>query len=484
MGLTTVGPADFRVQVPPAGDIDILIHTGSAGGTTADDVAVQVNISVTDCFGTNRAVALANLTSLDTGKGDILTLVNPQNKGTHYNYDVVPNEPILSGSYNGSASCGDVEFFPSPLVDFRLNQFNAVYNSDMKYRETEVGFLDRTPFKTTNVDRIFTVDTNNSGSSTRPQNIKSILSGSAVTASIQDSTYTSVGIKNSRYDGTETSLTEYGISPALSGRVFRGALYDYSTDLNYIRSSSKDGTAPFKEFLQVLDDYYPYAVQSSDIFHVRGSSATDTPNARYIRLSYDATTDGVLSLNTNDDHGELIISGTFRYHDVSTYPNTGVIKQVKAISNFGGFEVGEPIMHGRGVAAGGTGNYSNPAFEFVSFLSSSFTFDSGQFPVEKSFDTRIEFQTGSRNHPEKILGFDIFSQYTSNESDVNKRVGRATRGPDPTGLFKVIGDSIYESKNNQLARLKNKLLLVEETQEIMFINENGKILFNMGNGIS
>jgi hypothetical protein len=82
------------------------------------------------------------------------------------------------------------------------------------------------------------------------------------------------------------------------------------------------------------------------------------------------------------------------------------------------------------------------------------------------------------------LGFDIFSQYTSNESDVNKRVGRRTWTADPTGLFKIIGDTIYESKNNQLARLKNKLLLVEETQEIMFINENGKILFNMGNGIS
>ena len=55
-----------------------------------------------------------------------------------------------------------------------------------------------------------------------PTNFQSILNGTATYADIQDSNYTTTGWSNARYNGTKTSVNNYGVSPILIGRTVQG----------------------------------------------------------------------------------------------------------------------------------------------------------------------------------------------------------------------------------------------------------------------
>jgi hypothetical protein len=55
-----------------------------------------------------------------------------------------------------------------------------------------------------------------------PTNFESILDGTATYADIQDSNYTTTGWSNARYNGTKTSVSNYGVTPVLIGRTVQG----------------------------------------------------------------------------------------------------------------------------------------------------------------------------------------------------------------------------------------------------------------------
>ena len=55
---------------------------------------------------------------------------------------------------------------------------------------------------------------------TSPANIQALLSGSADAAQIPDSNYTSVGITNSRYEGSKTSAETFNSIEPMSKSVF------------------------------------------------------------------------------------------------------------------------------------------------------------------------------------------------------------------------------------------------------------------------
>lgn len=77
---------------------------------------------------------------------------------------------------------------------------------------------------------------------TGPLNINYLLSGSATKANIQDSNYSNTAWIRSRYDGSSTSILDYKIEPALTGRVFEGAQFGTGSDINqinYLLSSSQ-----------------------------------------------------------------------------------------------------------------------------------------------------------------------------------------------------------------------------------------------------
>jgi hypothetical protein len=462
--MNSYGPNEFRAVAPGAGKILLFYDTDLMPGGQAV-IVEQINISTTDCAGNNRATAVSNLTSITIGSNTFI-LQNPTAYSSHYNFDIGGKPQAPRSTYYNDAndgSCIDVDFVPTPFIEFTYNDYNATLGNAQELRRSNF---------------YYEVDSERSGSSSRPQNIINILNETAVTASVQESNYTSLSITQGRYEGTITDEDEYGIPAALTGKVFRGALFDNTADLGFIISSSQNGTVQYRELLQVVDSNYSLAVGNNSLYHVRGSKTLETPNARYINVRYSSFTlinMPTYTLPTLSNSGSLMVTGSMAYHDLATYGGSDT--NVRAMQDFGGFKPGEPIMHGRGNISG----YSNPAYEFVTFKSSSF--DSGN-TLSRTFETTLFFQTGSRNYPETKIGYDVFEDYNTRNSDNSMDVGRRTWTQDPTNVYKVIGDSIYESSNNQISKVGNKLLLVESTQEIMYIDENGKILFNMGNQLT
>jgi len=470
--MPTYGPTQFKSIDPGSGEI--LIHfTGS--GTSTDDTASQCNVSIEDCFGNNRTSDIANLTKITISNtaGTLidLPLINGTAYSTHYNFDIDPDVYFPSESIT-TGSCLEVAFDPSPFIDFSSNEYNATLNNTEQDRTSAY---------------IFNIDSQRSGSTARPLNYQQIIDGTAVTASVQDSFYTDSGIINARFDGSETTTAEYGISPALSGKVFSAAVFDFSTDLPTILSASKNGNVEYKEYIFTVDEFYNYGVSSGHIYHVRGTSTTDSPNARFITLMHGVENHGGLGLYDlpfDNDSGSLIISGARRYHKELT-TTSGLIKFVKPFDFFGSFEVGEPFMIGTGNDAA-FNLAAKPNFEFLTFLSSSLN-TGGNLP--NAYETEVFFETGSRNYPEKILGQNIFSGSDNSYSTLNTGsddgldVGRRQWTGYRPAIFKIISDSVYESQGSQLAKIKDKFILVEETQEIMVIDQNGKIIFNMGSSL-
>lgn len=193
---------------------------------------------------------------------------------------------------------------------------------------------------------------------------------------------------------------------------------------------------------------------------------------------------GLYDLPFDNNSGSLIISGARRYHKELTN-SSGLLKFVKPFDFFGSFEVGEPFMIGTGNDAA-FNQAAEPNFEFLTFLSSSLN-TGGNTP--SGYETEVFFETGSRNYPEKIIGQNIFSgsdntySVLNGGSDDGLDVGRRRWNGYRPAIFKVISDSVYESQGSRLAKIKDKFILVEETQEIMVIDQNGKIIFNMGSSL-
>ena len=77
---------------------------------------------------------------------------------------------------------------------------------------------------------------------TSPANIQALLSGSADAAQIPDSNYTSVGITNSRYEGSKTSAETFNsIEPSFTGRTFKGVIFSNQITSNLIGVGSTPG---------------------------------------------------------------------------------------------------------------------------------------------------------------------------------------------------------------------------------------------------
>ncbi len=146
-----------------------------------------------------------------------LTLVpdtDPAEAGHSYFYFRV--EPFLMPIYYTSAelpvSINDVVINFSPFItdlQFAFSNYNVLLNNATEIRRSEVA-----------------VESNRNERQAIPDNFNPIYTGSAVAASIQDSYYTSVSWKNSRYDGAKSTPFNYaGVSPSLVGRSFEGELF-------------------------------------------------------------------------------------------------------------------------------------------------------------------------------------------------------------------------------------------------------------------
>lgn len=457
--MPTYGNTQFKSVNPGSGGI--LIHfTGS--GTSTDDTASQCNVSIEDCFGNNRTADIANLTKITisntAGNNIDLNVVNGTAYSTHYNFDISPDVYFPSESIT-TASCAEVSFDPSPFIDFSNNEYNATINNTEQDRTSQY---------------IFNIDSQRSGSTSRPLNYQQIIDGTAVTASVQDSFYTDSGIINARFDGSETTEAQYGISPALAGNSFQGILFPSDTDDVQIASSSKDSNL-YKDFIFTLDKSFAYAAnQPRSLVTLSGSINTLTPNARYLHVNDDTFNVRSQILGTANS-GYIHISGSA----LGTHHHALADQKGRLFSNFNSFESGEPFLIKNSLAD----------WEFIQ-SNGTFATTFGSTPISGSVThpfTQIFIQTGSRRYPSYDKDKGPFVSY-------NNRIGGATGSAnsfrinyatsvlgDTWQIYKLIGDSIYEANNNQIALVTDKKLLVVDTGDILYIDSRGQVIWNIGN---
>lgn len=91
-------------------------------------------------------------------------------------------------------------------LQFALNDYNTLINNATNIRVSEI-----------------IVESNRTQGQTIPDNFGPIYTGSAQKAAVQDSNYSSIGWKNSRYDGAKSIPNNYaGVSPSITGLAFTG----------------------------------------------------------------------------------------------------------------------------------------------------------------------------------------------------------------------------------------------------------------------
>lgn len=98
-----------------------------------------------------------------------------------------------------------------------------------------------------------------------PTNFQSILNETATYADIQDSNYSSTGWSNARYNGTKTSVSNYGVASVLLGRTVQGEINTTGSSQNTICSRSladrvvepifHTGTTELPEYREVSSRY-------------------------------------------------------------------------------------------------------------------------------------------------------------------------------------------------------------------------------------
>lgn len=221
---------DFKTTAPDSGEIRFLSNTsGEVQGIT---------ISAFDCGGNSRIESVANLTSVDIGVVSLNT-INGETYSGYFYYEVSPTVSTASlTSYEGV--CTTTTLAPSPVVDtFRNSDYNATFNNAIVPRRIE-----RTGSIDANYGGVFEVDGKNS--QLTPLNYDTIMSGSAVTASFQESNLYSKSWTLPRYEGSKlTSGSLFYDDPALTFKSFVGAKYGLLDSSSTIRSSSEK---PLQEF--------------------------------------------------------------------------------------------------------------------------------------------------------------------------------------------------------------------------------------------
>ena len=442
-GITT---DNFIITNPGLAGVRLLFGTGSNQGKVQGIIA-----STTDCNQNNYAAEFESLEVFNIFS-TAFPIASRQAKTNHFYFEIHPPVAFDTGSITTPTICKDTTFVPSTVVDFTNNVYNVTFNSDQELRSSQYQFV---------------VDSNNSGSSPRPSNIKAILADTAVTASVQDSFYTDSGIINGRFDGTETTKAQYGISPALAGNSFQGILFPSDTEDVQIASSSKDSNL-YKDFIFTLDKHFTYAAnQPRSLVTISGSINTLTPNARYLHVNDDSFNVRAQILGTANT-GYIHISGSA----LGTHHHALADQKGRLFSNFDSFTSGEPFL----IKNGGSD------WEFIQ-SNGTFATDFGTVSgsVTHPF-TQIFIQTGSRKYPSYDKDKGPFVSYNNRNNTNTHRINNSTSVfGDSWQIYKLIGDSIFEADGNQIGLVTDKKLLVVDTGDILYIDSRGQAIWNIGN---
>jgi len=221
----------FKTTTPDVGEARFLWSASTGPDTSVTASVIGMTISIYDCSSTPRTEAVANLTNFTIGD-ESLTLIDREAYGSYYYYDVSPT--ITTGSLADYESvCTLTSLTPPPKIDtFRNSPYNPAFNNALKLRR-----IQRTGSLSAEGGGIYELD--KKGDQIVPQNLDSVLNGSATTASFQESNLYAKSWILPRYEGSKlNSGSLFFNDPALSFTPFKGAKFPLLESSSFIRSQS------------------------------------------------------------------------------------------------------------------------------------------------------------------------------------------------------------------------------------------------------
>jgi len=214
---------DFINTPPEAGEARFLYDTSNE--------VVGMTISVYDCNGTSRAESIANLSTFTIGSDTLVTL-SKQDKSIYFYYEVTP---VSTGSLAAvEGTCTETSLTPPPKVTtFKNSQYNAIFNNAVDIRRIQRYETGSSGFS----NGVFELVKTNS--QLTPQNLNSVMSGSAATASFQESNIYTKSWTLPRYEGSKiNSGSLFFNDPALSFIGFEAVKFPLIESSSFIRSQS------------------------------------------------------------------------------------------------------------------------------------------------------------------------------------------------------------------------------------------------------
>jgi len=404
---------EFRDTNPGRSGIKFLYGTGSNAGKV-----IAATVSTEDCGFTNFASEFESLETF-TVHDTTFTITSRQPKASWFFFRVTPLA-FNSSSFATGSTCLDTTFVPSADIDFNNNVYNVTFNSSQTLRTS--------PY-------IFAVDNELSGSSAQPQNVRNILDGNAVTASVQDSFYSSRANITGRYEGSVSSESDYGISPAFTAVARQGAFYTPSTEDTFILGQN-ESDRNVEEYFLVVQVQAGLTNNSGSAFSVpAGSSVSDLePNVRIQTLGHQPN----LTQNAGFTGNTLFINNANLRRNLIDFSAPGDILLISQST---------------------TGTSTEEVVELL---------DSGVYRLPK---TNPETLVVRRNITSAVDG----GSYTAFFG-----IPPASGGSEQFTVFKLNGDLILRQSNNELFKATEAKLYDIETETIYLTGNNGRIIFNSG----
>ena len=404
----------FRDTNPGTSGMKFLYGTGSDAGKV-----IAATISTSDCQFSNFSAEFESLETF-TVHDTTFTITERAAQASWFYFRVTPVTFSSSSNATGS-SCLDTSFVPSTTVDFTNNVYNVTFNSQQQIRGSSF---------------LFDIDNELSGSSAQPQNVRNILDLNAVTASVQDSFFTSLANITGRHLGSKTTEEEYGISPAFTAVARQAAFYSIDTEDTFILGQ-EDSDRNIEEYFLIVETDVELLAQDPYSLGVRvptGSTTNDLePNVRYQFLGHQTS----LSQDAGKTGKTIKINNTTLRLNVRNHTEPGDVLLITGSMNPGYQEVVEILT--------GSGIYTLPK-------------------------TNPELIDVKRNVTEPIRSY-IAAFGTAIQG---------VAGTENFTVYKLNGDIIFRTSGNELFKARGVKLYDIESETIFLTGNDGRIIFNSG----
>jgi hypothetical protein len=393
-----------------------------------------INVSTRDC--SNRIIydELAEITKIGFNYNSteyVATISESTYKSgptPYYHYTVEPF-PIPTGGLSELATglCINTTLSPGPgPANFSNSNYNAAFSNATSSRAS--GYL-------YDVDRV--------GDQITPTNINNIISESATLAQVPDSYYTSEGILNSRYRGSETSKQEYGIEPVFGPTLIQAEVYELDKNPLIYASASNSTILDIcsksladREFVDIL-----FAPSILDLSGSNQQLAT-APDERFIDTAIGKT---------------------------RVYPGWNLTQTTIT-------------FHGYGPLQLLTGSFDGFALDLE--VGDIFTTRYSLY-AERMKVTSVSLEVGPSGGPLPNItaSYGVVRNYYGNRDQLALLTGATAYTPvlvtDVISVRKLVGDTILRADTTKAEKLTDKKLFIEKTNTILYVNDEGRVIWNV-----